>query len=246
MTPEPTPTHKVSAFPYQIRGLIRCQRRALRASVGAMARHLHLAPARPASDCTDGTPTAVRVVVAEDHAFMRRSLRLLLEHDRGLSLVAEAPDLKSAVAHVLAGQPDVLVLDLGMPDGSSLHAISDLRRRAPGTQIVALSMNDDPAFARGALAAGALGFVLKQLADEELPRAVYTVARRSRYVSPRVAARLDAARGPRNRRAPVDRRNDSWAVPRTRPVRDPSSPRCSRRPNVPVARPSPASPSLRS
>ena len=124
---------------------------------------------------------------------MRRSLRLLLEQDRGLSLVAEAPDLRSAVARVFEEQPDVLVLDLGMPDGSGLRAIGDLRQRAPGTQIVALSMNDDPAFARGAFAEGALGFVLKQLADEELPAAVHAAARGSRYVSPRVAARLDAS-----------------------------------------------------
>ena len=120
---------------------------------------------------------------------MRRSLSLLLEHDRGLSLVAEAPDLRSAVAQVLKEQPDVLVLDLGMPDGSSLRAIGDLRRRAPGTQIVALSMNDDPSFARGALTAGALGFVLKQLADEELPDG-----------GPRRGARI-AIRQPARRRA---------------------------------------------
>ena len=158
-----------------------------------MARHLHLATEPLESDSSDAAPTLVRVVLAEGHGFMRRSLSLLLEHGCGLSLVAEAPDLRSAVDQVLNEQPDVLVLDLGMAHGSSLRAIRDLRRRAPGTQIVALSMNDDLSFARGALTAGALGFVLKQLADEELPEAVRAAARGSRYVSPRIAARLEAS-----------------------------------------------------
>ena len=160
-----------------------------------MARHLHLARKPPVSGSTDAAPTLIRVVLAEAHGFMRRSLSLLLEHDRGLSLLAEAPDLRSAVAQVLNEQPDVLVLDLGMPDGSSLRALGDLRERAPATQIVALSMNDDPSFVRGVLTEGALGFVLKQLADEELPDAVRAAAGGSPYVSPRVAARLDAAHG---------------------------------------------------
>jgi two-component system, NarL family, response regulator NreC len=151
----------------------------------------------------------VRVVVAEDHELMRRSLRRLLEHDRDLHLVAEAADLRTAIAHVIDEQPEVLLLDLGMPDGSSMRAIGDLRQRAANTQVVALSMNDDPAFARCALNAGAVGFVLKQHADEELPRAVHATARGALYVSPRVVARLGAPH-----RRPVE--NDS---PRTRPRR---------------------------
>jgi two-component system, NarL family, response regulator NreC len=160
-----------------------------------MVRHLHPVPAPAACIPRDAASTPVRIIVAEGHGLMRRSLVLLLEHDCDLSLVASAPDLRTAVAHVFAQQADVLVLDLGIPDGSSLHTIGDLRKRAPRTQIVALTMNDDPAFARGALAAGALGFVLKQLADEELLDAVRAAARGSWYVSPRVAARLDAAHG---------------------------------------------------
>ena len=136
------------------------------------------------------------MVLAEGHELMRRSLALLLEHDAAVELVAEAPDLDSAVRSVLATRPDVLALDLGLPDGSSLEAIDGLRERAPGTRIVALTMNDDAVFAKGALAAGARGFVLKQLADEELPRAVDAVARGEEYISPRVAGRLARLRAP--------------------------------------------------
>ncbi len=94
--------------------------------------------------------------------------------------------------HALGRQPQVLVLDLHMPGGSSIEAISRLRERAPDTKIVVITMDEDPAFAQRAFAAGALGFVAKELADEELPAAVRAAAHGEEFVSPRIAARLDA------------------------------------------------------
>jgi len=94
--------------------------------------------------------------------------------------------------NVHAHQPHVLVLDLNMPDGSGIEALSQLRERAPETQIVVMTMQDSPAFAQRAFAAGAIGFVVKELADEELPQAVRAAACGEEYVSPRMAARLDA------------------------------------------------------
>ena len=88
----------------------------------------------------------------------------------GLQVVAEAGTVPDAERLTRAHRPSVLVLDLNMPGGSSLEAIARLREDAPDTSIVVLTMQDDPAFARQALRSGALGFVLKEAADEELLR----------------------------------------------------------------------------
>jgi two-component system response regulator NreC len=132
------------------------------------------------------------VVLADDHTMMRRTLRLLLDGEDGVEVIAEADDLASVMRNVDAHQPHVLVLDLNMPDGSGIEALSQLRERVPETQIVVMTMQDSPAFAQRAFAAGAIGFVVKELADEELPQAVRAAARGEEYVSPRMAARLDA------------------------------------------------------
>jgi two-component system response regulator NreC len=87
-------------------------------------------------------------------------------------------------------QPDVLILDLTMPDGTSIDLIPQLRERSPQTRIVVLTMHEEPAFARSALAAGALGYVLKEAADEELIDAVRRAAANERYLNPRLGARL--------------------------------------------------------
>lgn len=133
----------------------------------------------------------IRVVLADDHVPMRRSLRLLLEGEQGLEVVAEADDHASAARHVHGHRPQVLVLDLGLRNGSSIEAIRSLSERAPQTKIVILTMEDNPVFAQRTLTAGAIGFVAKDLADVELPDAIRAAARGEEYVSPRVAARLD-------------------------------------------------------
>ena len=156
-----------------------------------MASHLHLArsPEEPQAVVANAH---IHVLLADDHALMRRSLRLLLDGEEGLEVIAEADDLAAVTRHVHAHEPHVLVLDLSMPDGSSIAAISRLREQAPDTQIVVMTMDENPVFAQRAFAAGALGFVAKDLADGELPHAVRAAARGEEFVSPRVAARLDA------------------------------------------------------
>jgi two-component system response regulator NreC len=138
----------------------------------------------------------IRVVVADDHTLLRRSLRLLLDRERDFEVIAEAGDLASAARHVESLRPAVLVLDLRMPGGSSVDLVGRLRRRVPETRIVVLTMQRDPGFARRALAAGALGFVLKDLADVELPAAVRATAHGQEYISPGVGARLDGRHRP--------------------------------------------------
>ena len=105
-----------------------------------------------------------------------------------------AGDVRLALGELAqrAGRPDVLVLDLTMPGGSSIEAIGRLREEAPETQIVVITMDDSPVFAQRAIAAGALGYVSKELADIELPGAVRAAAAGEQFVSPRLAARLDA------------------------------------------------------
>ncbi len=143
----------------------------------------------------DGEET-IRIVLADDHQVVRSGLRLLLDAEEGFEVVAEASDVDSARRYVRGHHPAVLVLDLNMPGGSSLEAIPQLREESPGTQIVVLTMQQEPAFAREALGAGALGYVLKEAADEELVEAVRNAAAGELYPPPRRGGRWAAAPPP--------------------------------------------------
>jgi two-component system response regulator NreC len=137
----------------------------------------------------------IRIILADDHAVMRQSLRQLLDGEADIDVIAETDSLQSVMGHVRARRPDVLVLDLGMPDGGSgIEALGRLSGEARGTSIVVLTMNDDPAFARRALDNGAVGLVLKEMADSDLPAAVRDASRGRRYVSPLLATKLSASK----------------------------------------------------
>jgi two-component system, NarL family, response regulator NreC len=118
----------------------------------------------------------VTVVLADDHAVVRKGLRLLVDAEPGLRVVAEAGTVPDALRMARAHRPSVIVLDLNMPGGSSLEAIPTLLADAPTTAIVVLTMQNEPSFARQALQAGALGFVLKEAADDELLGAIRLAA----------------------------------------------------------------------
>jgi len=133
------------------------------------------------------------VVIADDHTVVRQGLRMLIDNEDGLQVIAEAGTVPDAERMTRAHRPSVLVLDLNMPGGSSLEAIPRLRGEAPDTAIVVLTMQDDPAFARQALQAGAAGFVLKEAADEELLEAIRLAAAGDTYLNPRLGARMAAA-----------------------------------------------------
>jgi two-component system response regulator NreC len=133
---------------------------------------------------------AIRVVLADGHTLMRRGLRHVLDREDNLEVVAEAGDLASVMREVRSQLPRVLVIDLSMSNGSSMEAIQALRATMPGTEIVVLTMEESTVFAQQAIRAGAIGFVLKHAAEEELPTSVRRAARGEAYVSPRVAARL--------------------------------------------------------
>ncbi len=145
---------------------------------------------------TSGTPGSAgeptRIVIADDHSVVRSGLRMLLDAEADLEVVAEAGDVESAKRYVRGHKPAVLILDLNMPGEPSLPAIPELREEFPDTAIVVLTMQDDPAFAREAMRAGALGYVLKEAADAELVEAVRDAAAGSTYLHPRLGARLAA------------------------------------------------------
>jgi two-component system response regulator NreC len=156
-------------------------------------RHSATADGSPSSG--DRTPAPVRVLVADDHPAIRRTLRRRLEAETDIEVIGEAGDLETAVASASDKQPRVLVLDLGMLGESGDNGIRDLRRQVPATEIVVLTMQDNPLLARMALDADAIAFVRKELADADLPEAVRCAARGVRYMSPLVAAQLIAFDG---------------------------------------------------
>jgi two-component system, NarL family, response regulator NreC len=133
------------------------------------------------------------IVIADDHTVVRQGLRLLIDADDSLQVIAEAGTLPDAERLTRAHRPAVLVLDLNMHGESGLAAIPRLRRDCPETAIVVLTMQDDPGFAREALQSGALGFVLKEAADEELLEAIRLAATGQNYLNPRLGARLATA-----------------------------------------------------
>jgi two-component system, NarL family, response regulator NreC len=135
---------------------------------------------------------AIRIVIADDHSVVRRGLRALLDGEEGLEVVAEAENIEDARRYVRGHHPRVLVLDLNMPGGSSLKAIPEMRAESPDTEIVVLTMQDEPAYAREALGAGVLGYVLKEAADAELVQAVRAAAAGQSYLNPRLGARVAA------------------------------------------------------
>lgn len=135
----------------------------------------------------------IKIVIADDHAVVRRGLRLLLDAEEGFEVVAEAGDVDDALRYTRAHRPQVLVLDLHMPGTkSSLEIIPEIGESVPDSRIVVLTMQEDPEFARKALASGAAAYVLKEAADHELVEAIRAAAAGETYLNPRLGARLAA------------------------------------------------------
>lgn len=132
----------------------------------------------------------ITIVLADDHRVVRSGLRVLLESDDRFRVIDEAGDVPGTLESVRSYGPQVLILDLNMGGASSLDAIPQLRADAPETQIVVLTMQENPAFARAALRAGALGYVLKDAADTELTDAVVMAAEGRTYLNPEIGAKL--------------------------------------------------------
>jgi two-component system response regulator NreC len=148
--------------------------------------------------------TGTRVLIVDDHAVVRSGLKLVLDADEGIDPVGEAGTARDAIFEARALKPDVILLDIVMPDQSGLEIIPTLLHENPDTKILVLSMQDDPRYVREAFDAGASGYVLKEAADSEVVAAVREVAGGGRYVDPELGARLVAAESAERRRAEED------------------------------------------
>jgi two-component system, NarL family, response regulator NreC len=144
------------------------------------------------SDSGDGSTEAIRIVLADDHAVVRSALRMLLDAEPGLEVVAEAGDVESTVRYLRGHCPDVLILDLNMPGGPSLKALPAMLEASPETNIVVLTMQSEPVFAREAMQAGVCGYILKEAADSELVHAVRLAADGKTYLQPELGAQIAA------------------------------------------------------
>jgi two-component system response regulator NreC len=134
----------------------------------------------------------IRIVLADDHTVVRQGLEMLLANEDDFEVVATVGDVDATVRAALGYKPDVLVLDLNMPGGSSLEAIPKILELSPETHIAVLTMQNEPAFARQALSAGAVAYVLKEAADDELVEAVRRAAAGETYLNPQLGARMAA------------------------------------------------------
>jgi two-component system response regulator NreC len=151
---------------------------------------------------------SVRVLIVDDHAVVRAGLRLLLDAEDDLEAVGEAGSARDAIFQARSTKPDVILLDVVMPDQSGLDVAPQLLHEHPETRILVLSMQDDPEYVRQAFGAGASGYVLKEAADTEVVAAIREVAGGGRYVHPELGARLVAAEAAEARRAEEDPLSD--------------------------------------
>jgi two-component system response regulator NreC len=138
-----------------------------------------------------GTET-ISIVLADDHTVVRNALRMLLDSEPDFEVVAEAGDVAAAIRYARGHRPSVLILDLNMPGEPTLPAIPRIKEASPETEIVVLTMQGEPAFAREAMQAGVLGYILKEAADTELINAVRLASQRKTYLQPELGARLAA------------------------------------------------------
>ncbi|MFH1465664.1 MAG: response regulator transcription factor [Pseudomonadota bacterium] len=129
-----------------------------------------------------------RVLLADDHRLMREGLKTLLAGESDLQVVGEAEDGRSAVNLTLELRPDVVIMDVAMPGMNGIEATRQILHDAPGTKVIALSMHSDRRFVSEMLKVGAVGYLLKDGAFEELVRAVRAVLAGQTYLHPRIAS----------------------------------------------------------
>ena len=145
-----------------------------------------------------------RVLIADDHSIVRRGLRAIISAESSLQLVGETTSGRETIGRVLADRPDVLILDLSMPDLDGIAVIESVKPRLPQMKILILTVHEDQGLLRAALQAGASGYVLKRAAESELVAAIRSVLRDEVYVDPSMVPALRREPEPGDRRdAPV-------------------------------------------
>jgi DNA-binding NarL/FixJ family response regulator len=129
----------------------------------------------------------IRVLLADDHAVLRGGLRALISGQADMEVVGEAATGEEACRQALALNPDLVLMDLTMPGAGGTEAIGRIARECPGSRVLVLTMHDDVAYLRSALAAGAAGYVVKRSADTELLAAIRATHRGGTYLEPSLA-----------------------------------------------------------
>src|SRR5579863_10098531 len=129
----------------------------------------------------------IRVMIVDDHAILRAGLKMLVNAQADMEVVSEAPDGEKAIQAARETRPDVALLDLTMPRVGGMKALQEMARNCRETRVLVLTMHDDPAYLRSALAAGASGYLLKRAVDAELIAAIRAVHRGGVFVDPRLA-----------------------------------------------------------
>ena len=129
----------------------------------------------------------IRVFVADDHPVVRDGLKALIAAQSGMELVGEASDGPSAVGEILRTRPDVVVMDIAMPELGGAEVTARIKKEAPELKVLALTAHEDRAYLQVMLEAGASGYLLKRAAPDDLVRAIETVATGGIYVDPAMA-----------------------------------------------------------
>jgi two-component system response regulator NreC len=163
-----------------------------------------------------------RIVLADDHTLVRDGLRRVIEAESDLKVVGEAADGRATIAEVAALRPDVLLLDVSMPGGGGIAALDEIRRASPATRILVLTMHEDPAYLRVALASGASGFLLKHAAGRELVVAIRVLLQGRTYVDPTLAgtALNEVLRPPQQSQPSQDAQPERLSPRETQVLRD--------------------------
>ncbi|MBI3280698.1 MAG: response regulator transcription factor, partial [Acidobacteria bacterium] len=133
---------------------------------------------------------SVRVLLADDHGVVRKGLRFLLEHQTGIEVVGEASDGREALRLSEALSPDVVVMDIAMPNLNGIDATAQIVKRNPKTGVIILSMYSDESYLVRALTAGAKGYLMKDAAEVDVVRAVQAVSEGKPFFSPAIAQTL--------------------------------------------------------
>jgi len=132
----------------------------------------------------------IRVLIADDHAILRAGLRMLIDSQPDMKVIAEAPNGEDAVRLASAERPDVVILDITMPGGGGLRAVPEILKVCASTRVLLLTMHEEPAYLRTALASGAAGYVLKKSVDANLLAAIRSVHKGRSYVDSELASAL--------------------------------------------------------
>ena len=148
------------------------------------------------------------MLIVDDHAVVRSGIRLLLAQEPDIEPVGEAGTGREAIFEARALKPDLILMDVVMPDQTGLEVLPTLLHEQPEVKVMLLSMQDDPRYVREAFEAGASGYVLKEAADADVVAAIREVAAGGHYVHPELGARLVAAESRERKRAEEDPLSD--------------------------------------